>query len=686
MTEENIPPFLNTNTPKKSRARASIGTAIKRPLILSTRKNPESIEKKRRVIEATSKNIRKALNDETNILQNSRISVGYMGPITRSKTTPPSTNIKDIPQETPSKVLRQLSRVLAKKKPSQQTPKKRNNTPIKIRTPNILRLTPGSARRSAKKKPTNKNESSTKKTQNLLRVLSRAPGFIREREIEEKQMLFEEHEIKNVDVNNDAPESQPVNELTERRSPKETSQQKTNEGNEIEMDTEVQRHNNLILNDDEFSKVLDDQINETIEFTGEIVVTPQNIKEINEEFNNVIPSQFSKYIIPTPRNIKDINEEFNNSTPSPLSKDKENEFDVDNNHHIGDEQGSPMIIVKPSLPQMDAEIEDFWMGQNSSLPHIDEEIEDFWMKRNSNSIYDEESGEESEGESEEESEDENGDENEEDGEVNEEENREESEDEIGEENEESGEENEDAVIVDNVELEEESEEENEDAVIVDNVELEEENEEENEDAVILDNVELDFNEQDIEIEIDTNNENINENINEMENQLGSIDDFGNMFNSYIETEKDNNSIEKDNNSPEKDPESSKPSTSLPKGPPRLPDNLIKNIFGNFTKSKITSEAMQTVLEGTQILFEQIADDLATYATNGKREMIKEKDIILLMKRQGLITDKVTFESLAERYLPRELSDEVCQVAKAGNTLFPPRKTKKKTSNRTEFIS
>ncbi|CAG8476375.1 8418_t:CDS:2 [Diversispora eburnea] len=598
MTEENIPPLLNTNTPKKSRARASIGTAIKRPLILSTRKNPESIEKKRRVIEATSKNIRKALKDETNILPDNRISVGNLGPITRSKTTPPSTNIKAIPQETPSQVLRQLSRVLAKKKSSQQTPKKRrNNTPIKIRTPNIVRLTPSSARRSAKKKPINKNESNTKKTQNLLRILSRAPGFVREHEIEEKQILFEERQTKNVDVNNDAPESQPVNELTEGRSPKETSQRKTNEEKEIEVDTEVQRHNNLILNDDDFSKVLDDQINETIEFTGEIVITPQNIEDTNEEFNNVIPSQFSKYIIPTPQNIKDINEEFNNSTPSPLSKDKINEFVVDNyNQNIVDEQGSPMIIVKPSLPQMDAEIDDFWMGQNSSLPQIDEEIDDFWMRRNSNNIYGEENEEESEEESEENWE-ESEKENEEENGKKIEENREESGDEIREESE-------DEII--GKENEEENREESEDEIEEEN----EESEDENEDAV-----------------------------------------------------------KKVNNSPEKGPESSEPSTSLPKGPPRLPDNLIKNIFGNFTKRKITSEAMQAVLEGTQIFFEQIADDLAIYATNGKREMIKEKD--------GLITDKVTFESLAERHLPRELSEEVCQVAKAGNLLFPPRKTKKK---------
>lgn len=56
----------------------------------------------------------------------------------------------------------------------------------------------------------------------------------------------------------------------------------------MEVDVEIQRHNDTPLNDDDcFSKVFDDQVTETIEFTGEIDIT----------------SQFSKYVISTPMNL-----------------------------------------------------------------------------------------------------------------------------------------------------------------------------------------------------------------------------------------------------------------------------------------------------------------------------------------------------------------------------------------------
>ncbi|CAG8507244.1 171_t:CDS:2, partial [Dentiscutata erythropus] len=107
-------------------------------------------------------------------------------------------------------------------------------------------------------------------------------------------------------------------------------------------------------------------------------------------------------------------------------------------------------------------------------------------------------------------------------------------------------------------------------------------------------------------------------------------------------------------------------SSKPRGQPQLPQSLIKKVFNSFSNAKLSKTAMQAVFEGTQLFFEQITTDLATYAAHGKREIIQDKDVLLLMKRQGLINDKISFEHLAERHLPRELLDEVCVVARAGN--------------------
>lgn len=72
MTEENIQPSYGRNTSKNPRDRASFEKAIKRPLLRSARK---SIERRRSIIEANSKNTRKALSDETNILKDTHVTV-----------------------------------------------------------------------------------------------------------------------------------------------------------------------------------------------------------------------------------------------------------------------------------------------------------------------------------------------------------------------------------------------------------------------------------------------------------------------------------------------------------------------------------------------------------------------------------------------------------------------------------
>ncbi|CAG8851140.1 15781_t:CDS:2, partial [Racocetra persica] len=58
--------------------------------------------------------------------------------------------------------------------------------------------------------------------------------------------------------------------------------------------------------------------------------------------------------------------------------------------------------------------------------------------------------------------------------------------------------------------------------------------------------------------------------------------------------------------------------------PQLPHSLIRRVFSSFSNTKLSKTAMQVIIR-SQIFFEQIATDLATYAAHGKREIIQDKD-------------------------------------------------------------
>ncbi|KAI9280156.1 hypothetical protein BC943DRAFT_340294 [Umbelopsis sp. AD052] len=71
-------------------------------------------------------------------------------------------------------------------------------------------------------------------------------------------------------------------------------------------------------------------------------------------------------------------------------------------------------------------------------------------------------------------------------------------------------------------------------------------------------------------------------------------------------------------------------------------------------------------------FAQASEDLSVYAGHAGRTMIQETDVECLMRRQRLLNDKVSMESLAHKLLPRELWDEICVSALANNQLHPHR--------------
>ncbi|KAF9933800.1 hypothetical protein FBU30_004398 [Linnemannia zychae] len=92
--------------------------------------------------------------------------------------------------------------------------------------------------------------------------------------------------------------------------------------------------------------------------------------------------------------------------------------------------------------------------------------------------------------------------------------------------------------------------------------------------------------------------------------------------------------------------------------PSMPTSLQKQLIHTFSRSRMSREAMDVVLEGSHLFFEQASNDLAAYADHAGRKTIDETDVELLMKRLRIIHDKVSMESLLQRYLPRELRDKV----------------------------
>ncbi|KAG2181266.1 hypothetical protein INT43_008849 [Umbelopsis isabellina] len=106
--------------------------------------------------------------------------------------------------------------------------------------------------------------------------------------------------------------------------------------------------------------------------------------------------------------------------------------------------------------------------------------------------------------------------------------------------------------------------------------------------------------------------------------------------------------------------------------PSLPKVLIRDLFQSFSKSKVSREALDSVIEASHQFFAQATEDLSVYANHAGRTMIQENDVQCLMRRQRILSEKVTLEALAHKLLPRELWDEICVSALANNELHPGR--------------
>lgn len=104
--------------------------------------------------------------------------------------------------------------------------------------------------------------------------------------------------------------------------------------------------------------------------------------------------------------------------------------------------------------------------------------------------------------------------------------------------------------------------------------------------------------------------------------------------------------------------------------PRVPRSLIKEIFRHFAKMPVTRDAFQIVEKCSERYFKQLSDDLEAYSHHAGRKTVEAADVEVLMRRQGLVTDKMPLRVLIERYLPLEYRRLLIPVAVSGNKVMP----------------
>ncbi|KAK3388978.1 centromere kinetochore component CENP-T-domain-containing protein [Sordaria brevicollis] len=118
----------------------------------------------------------------------------------------------------------------------------------------------------------------------------------------------------------------------------------------------------------------------------------------------------------------------------------------------------------------------------------------------------------------------------------------------------------------------------------------------------------------------------------------------------------------------------------------LPPAMVKRLAQTFAKTSgakgnISPEALKAIMQASDWFFEQLGDDLSAYAKHAHRKTIDMSDMLTLMKRQRQTNAQTTPFALAQRYLPRELLQEL--------RMTPPVPTKKRrkaaTSSRLEAM-
>ncbi|XP_068267336.1 centromere protein T isoform X3 [Nyctibius grandis] len=104
--------------------------------------------------------------------------------------------------------------------------------------------------------------------------------------------------------------------------------------------------------------------------------------------------------------------------------------------------------------------------------------------------------------------------------------------------------------------------------------------------------------------------------------------------------------------------------------PEVASSLIKKIFSHYVKMPVARDAFKIVEKCSERYFQQLSSDLEAYSNHAGRKTVEMADLEVLMRRQGLVTDKMPLRVLIERYLPLEYRKLLIPVAVSGNKVIP----------------
>ncbi|KAF3912735.1 hypothetical protein ABW21_db0209918 [Orbilia brochopaga] len=94
--------------------------------------------------------------------------------------------------------------------------------------------------------------------------------------------------------------------------------------------------------------------------------------------------------------------------------------------------------------------------------------------------------------------------------------------------------------------------------------------------------------------------------------------------------------------------------------PSIPAKTIKAMLARTGSGapKLSKEALAAVMQATEVYFENLGGDLAGFARHAKRRTVEESDVVQVLRRHRLLSDRTTVFSLAAQHLPRELLQDV----------------------------
>ncbi|KAL3466780.1 centromere kinetochore component CENP-T-domain-containing protein [Aspergillus heterothallicus] len=98
--------------------------------------------------------------------------------------------------------------------------------------------------------------------------------------------------------------------------------------------------------------------------------------------------------------------------------------------------------------------------------------------------------------------------------------------------------------------------------------------------------------------------------------------------------------------------------------PNMPAGVVRKLATRFArarsgpKAKISKTTLAAIEQASSWYFEQASEDLAAYSKHAGRKTIDEADVTALMRRQRHLNNTTTVFSLAQKYLPKELLQDM----------------------------